>query len=112
MELYESGKVWTLQDAIDRIKLRPGKSAARVRYRRKIRTLKKDSFICRKCGLTASLGIQTSKTVRFYGVTVTSLVELTVDHIRPFAKGGNNHAYNLQILCDTCNQRKADFWRK
>ena len=33
---------------------------------------------------------------------------LTVDHIVPRAKGGTNHRRNLQVLCQPCNNKKAD----
>jgi hypothetical protein len=33
---------------------------------------------------------------------------LTIDHIRPLARGGNNKPRNLHGLCYECNQRKAN----
>lgn len=36
---------------------------------------------------------------------------LTVDHIRPLAKGGHPRALgNLQLLCEPCNNAKGDSW--
>ncbi|WP_420636245.1 DNA methyltransferase [Candidatus Palauibacter sp.] len=32
---------------------------------------------------------------------------LAVDHIHPRAKGGRNHAHNLQLLCTSCNSAKG-----
>ena len=39
-----------------------------------------------------------------------STERLTVDHIRPVAKGGKNHRRNYQCLCWPCNLRKRDKW--
>lgn len=37
--------------------------------------------------------------------------KLTVDHIRPLAKGGHPRALgNLQLLCEPCNLDKGDSW--
>lgn len=35
---------------------------------------------------------------------------MTQDHIKPKAKGGTNHLYNLQPMCARCNCAKSDIW--
>lgn len=49
--------------------------------------LKRDNYTCQKCG---------------------SIENLTIDHIKPLSKGGNNDLENLQTLCLECNQKKRD----
>lgn len=34
--------------------------------------------------------------------------QLTIDHIKPLAKGGDNDSDNLQTLCKRCNSSKSD----
>jgi hypothetical protein len=34
--------------------------------------------------------------------------KLEYDHIKPFARGGSNRAYNIQLLCFKCNRKKSD----
>jgi len=48
--------------------------------------IERDGYYCRQCYSTESL---------------------TVDHIHPVIKGGQNLMSNLQILCRSCNSRKG-----
>ena len=52
--------------------------------------LHRDNFRCVACGITSKN------------------VELQVDHIIPFSKGGSNNIDNLQTLCVDCNRGKSD----
>ena len=35
---------------------------------------------------------------------------MTMDHVKPKAKGGTNHLYNLQTMCVRCNSNKGNAW--
>lgn len=50
--------------------------------------LHKYNFQCNKCGCNDKK-------------------KLTIDHIKPFSKGGTDNFNNLQILCKSCNSRKG-----
>lgn len=47
--------------------------------------MNRDGRKCRACGATA---------------------DPTLDHIKPFSQRGQHKAYNLQVLCRSCNSRK------
>ena len=55
--------------------------------------LQRDRFTCCACGATPAL---------------TPGVELHVDHIAPWSKGGETVIENLQTLCATCNLGKSN----
>ena len=47
----------------------------------------------------------------FCGITETDTGgQLTIDHFRPKAKGGNDRLENLFYCCTRCNQYKLDYW--
>ena len=47
----------------------------------------------------------------FCGVTGTDTGgELTIDHFRPIAKGGDDGLDNLVYCCHRCNEYKLDYW--
>lgn len=50
--------------------------------------LKGDGFRCSRCGRSPATGIG---------------VELQIDHILPWAQGGETKSENLQTLCSECN---------
>lgn len=58
--------------------------------------LQSDRFTCRACGASPSL---------------TPGVELHVDHIVPWSKGGETVFENLQTLCSVCNLGKSNLHR-
>jgi len=55
--------------------------------------LKRDSFKCCACGASPAKDPS---------------VELHIDHIIPWSKGGENTAENLQTLCSKCNLGKSN----
>lgn len=57
-----------------------------VSKKKRNKVFKRDGYQCLKCG--------TRK-------------DLTIDHIIPRSKGGNNELNNLQTLCRTCNIKKG-----
>lgn len=57
------------------------------------RVLQRDRFTCCACGASPAL---------------TAGVELHVDHVVPWSKGGETVLNNLQTLCSTCNLGKSN----
>lgn len=56
----------------------------------------RDDWTCQLCG------------VRCSSPDPYSLTSATVDHIQPFARGGDHSFMNTQTACLSCNARKAD----
>lgn len=55
-----------------------------------IKVFERDKFKCRYCGAAVEDG-----------------VKLTIDHVYPLDKGGQNDFYNLVTACSRCNSRKS-----
>jgi hypothetical protein len=61
--------------------------------RLRFRVMQRDHFTCRACGASPAK---------------SRGVELHVDHVAPWSKGGETTHENLQTLCSRCNQGKSD----
>ena len=64
-----------------------------VNYRLRFKVMQRDNFKCCLCGKSPAKDPS---------------VELQVDHIFPWAKGGETVMENLQTLCSVCNRGKGD----
>ena len=61
--------------------------------RLRFKVLKRDNFSCKQCGVSPAKDKN---------------VELHVDHIKPWSKGGETILENLQTLCQKCNLGKSN----
>ena len=59
----------------------------------RLKVLNRDSFMCVYCGRSPATHVN---------------IQLHLDHIIPFSKGGTNTEENLQTLCQDCNLGKRD----
>ena len=69
------------------------KTTRTINARLRFKVLKRDNFKCCACGASPA---------------ITPGVELHVDHIIPWSKGGETVEENLQTLCSKCNLGKSD----
>lgn len=69
------------------------KTSRNISDRLRYLVLKRDNYTCRACGASPAKDIA---------------VELHVDHIIPWSKGGETTLDNLQTLCSKCNLGKSD----
>ena len=69
------------------------RTSRNINARLRFQVLKRDHFKCCSCGASPAKDPS---------------VELHVDHIRPWAKGGETVVENLQTLCSQCNLGKGD----
>lgn len=99
----------TINGTLHRIKVRMGSH----RYQ----LFAEQGVVCRRCGLEGKFfALEKDKGtegLRFhfnlYGFDKDRKeVMLTKDHIHPRSKGGKSRPENYQVLCQKCNQAKAD----
>lgn len=69
------------------------KTAREPNLRLRFLVMKRDNFKCCKCGASPAKDPS---------------VELHIDHIKPWSKGGETVIDNLQTLCSKCNLGKSD----
>lgn len=66
-----------------------------INLRLRFNVMKRDNFKCCICGRSPA---------------ITPGLELHIDHIKPWAKGGETVIDNLQTLCSDCNLGKSDIY--
>ena len=69
------------------------RTSRNINVRLRFRVLQRDNFKCCACGASPAKDVS---------------VELHVDHILPWSKGGETVFENLQTLCSKCNLGKSD----
>ena len=74
-------------------KLSANKTNRRISDKLRYQVLKRDNFKCCACGASPAKNAS---------------VELHVDHVVPWSKGGETTLDNLQTLCAKCNLGKGD----
>ncbi len=75
------------------IKYSEHKTSRDINYRLRFKVMQRDNFKCCACGASPAKDPS---------------VELHVDHIIPWSKGGETVMENLQTLCSKCNLGKSD----
>ena len=74
----------------------------------------KNGFKCAKCGIEGKyVNLETNSRLgnhlNVYGIDKEGKeVLLTKDHIYPKSKGGLDNIKNYQVLCEKCNENKAE----
>lgn len=78
---------------IDKTKQLKNRTSRVVGFRLRYIVLKRDGYKCVLCGSSPAYG---------------HAVNLQVDHIKPYSKGGETVLSNLQTLCEACNIGKGN----
>ncbi len=92
---FANGSDLESADTSEKSKTHSRKTARDPSLRLRFKVLRSDNFTCRQCGASPA---------RTLGV------ELHVDHVVPWSKGGLTTFDNLQTLCSQCNLGKSDLY--
>jgi len=71
------------------------KTTKNINLRLRFRVLYRDNFKCAKCRRSPATNPK---------------IDLHVDHIKPYSKGGETELSNLQTFCSDCNQGKSNLY--
>ncbi len=88
-----SSEIDNEQILLNNTNLKAIKSNRNINLRLRFLVMKRDDFKCCLCGRSPA---------------TTKGLELQVDHIKPWSKGGETIINNLQTLCRDCNLGKSD----
>jgi hypothetical protein len=75
------------------LKAKKKRTSRTINLRMRWFVLKRDNFSCKKCGRSPAKDPS---------------VELHIDHIQPWSKGGETELVNLETLCQSCNLGKSN----
>lgn len=96
VEYVNNKETSSLEGAIQNLGAEPStghKTMRNINWRLRFRVMRRDNFKCKICGRSPASDPK---------------IELQVDHIKPWAKGGETVIENLQTLCSQCNIGKSD----
>lgn len=85
--------VWLRKCPVCQAKAKKNGTTRVISDKLRYQVLKRDNFKCCACGASPAKD---------------SSVELHIDHIVPWSKGGETTMENLQTLCSKCNLGKSD----
>ena len=86
-------RVYTKEKDVKPLKVIVRRTPRDINDRLRFKVLKRDNFKCVCCGKSPA---------------IDSNVQLHVDHIIPWSKGGETVMENLQTLCSKCNLGKSN----
>lgn len=82
-----------VENRLSRGKGKLSRTPRKINWRLRATVLIRDNCICKMCGASPAKN---------------SSVDLHVDHIKPWSKGGETNLENLQTLCSICNVGKSN----
>lgn len=125
--------LFSVNSILPKIKNRPNKKKRKrnsgynriklIEYDVNIDSLKlkvfKKSLRCKTCGIKGNVFLlelnregRNARLNLYHKKRNGKLILMTVDHIKPKSKGGNNNMNNLQTMCEPCNQIKGNKYKE